>query len=82
MKKLLVLGLSACLLFSFTGSAFAASHTNATPSKKVVHAAVTKKKAVNNLTHTKKHAVNPKNANVKTTHKKAAKKAQPKVTKN
>jgi hypothetical protein len=48
----------------------------------VVHAAVTKKKAVNNLTHTKKHAVNPKNANVKTTHKKAAKKAQPKVTKN
>jgi hypothetical protein len=80
-KKLLVLGLSACLLFSFTGSAFAVSPTNTKASQKTVHAAVTKKKAVKNLIHTKKQTVSHKNVNVKKAHKKAAKTAKIKVAK-
>lgn len=82
MKKLLVLGLSACLLFSFTGSAFAASPTNTKASEKTVHAAAVKKKTVKNSTHTKKQTVSHTNVNAKKALKKAVKTAKTKVAKN
>lgn len=74
MKKLLVLGLSACLLFSFTtGSAFAASQTSNHVKKKVVHApAVKKKNTIHTLSHAKKKVVHPAGSSKKTlTHAKA-----------
>lgn len=69
MKKLLVLGLSACLLFSFTGSAFASSQSKPHVKKKVVHADVSSKKPI---THAKKHAATAGKKTNKTVHKKTA----------
>lgn len=74
-KKLLVLGLSACLLFTFTGSAFAATQTKTTAKHTAVHA---KKKAsgvkTKKATHAKaaKKHVAAKIKKAKTVHKKTA----------
>jgi uncharacterized protein (UPF0333 family) len=78
MKKLLAIGLSACLLFSFTGSAFAASQTTSHAKNKVVHTALSKKKTITNVKY-KKHTLGKKSNNVATVHKKTVKK--PKATK-
>jgi hypothetical protein len=75
MKKLLVLGLSACLLLSFTGSAFAATktvqtkHTVTHAKKKVTTAKKTTKADY------KKYAVS-KIKKVKAVHKKTTKTAK------
>lgn len=76
MKKLLILGVSACLLFTFSGSAaFAASNDNTHNTKKSVHASkspksatVHKEKSAKNQIHNAKHS-NP------ITHKKTLKTA-------
>ncbi|SDO22797.1 hypothetical protein SAMN04487897_11046 [Paenibacillus sp. yr247] len=75
MKKLLVVGLSACLLFSFTGSAFAASQTNSHVKKNVVHTAHNAKKTLTNA-KAKKNNSGIKSSKAGSVHKKVVKKAK------
>ncbi|SEC58549.1 hypothetical protein SAMN05443246_4613 [Paenibacillus sp. GP183] len=76
MKKLLVVGLSACLLLSFTGSAFAATKATVQTKHTVTHA---KKKVTTAKKTTKANSKNyavSKNKKAKAVHKKTTKTAK------
>lgn len=74
MQKLLVVGLSACLLFSFTGSAFAASQTNNHVKRNEVHTVHSAKKTLTNP-KAKKNTSSIK-SKAGSVHKKVVKKAK------